>query len=95
MSEQWQDIHSMLLNRHRLADLERAGFEFLQHYLLTKSTHIITTPNLDFTTVTVGVAQSMDGQMYDVSIIRVFHYSEKSSVLQLFISSLPPTPGNH
>ena len=35
------------------------------------------------------------GQMYDVSIIRVFHYSEKSSVLHLFISSLPPTPGNH
>ena len=36
MSEQWQDIHSMLLNMRRLADLERAGFEFLQHYLLTK-----------------------------------------------------------
>lgn len=36
MSKAWEDIRSMLLNRRRLADLERAGFEFLQHYLLTK-----------------------------------------------------------
>lgn len=60
------------------------------------SMHIVTTPNLDWTTVTVGVTAVYGfGQMYDVSIIRVFHYSEKSSIFHLFIYSLPPTPDNH